>query len=139
MFNNKVPIGHDKFAVYVKDGLAKAVMTGSTNWTETGLCTQSNNSIIIENGDVAEFYYDFWKRLHADIQPKRKPVTVKTHKMTIKGAAPNNAIQGPALRHGICIPSALSASPTASRKSTCGSRRTRRPRPRTTILRCLAI
>jgi hypothetical protein len=99
MFNNKVPIGHDKFAVYVKGGAAKAVMTGSTNWTETGLCTQSNNTIIIENGDIAEFYYDFWKRLHADVQPKRKPVTVKTPKMTIKGAAPNNAIQGPALRH----------------------------------------
>jgi len=43
MFNSTARIGHNKFAVYVKDGRPVAVMSGSTNWTETGLCTQSNN------------------------------------------------------------------------------------------------
>jgi len=98
MFNNKTPIGHDKFAVYVKGGVATAVMTGSTNWTETGLCTQSNNCIIIENTEVAKFYLDFWHRLQADAQPKRVPLTVKTAKGTISGAQANNAIQGQTLR-----------------------------------------
>jgi hypothetical protein len=98
MFNNATAIGHDKFAVYVKGGVPTAVMTGSTNWTETGLCTQSNNVIIIENTDVAKIYFDFWQRLAADPQPKRVPVTVTTAKATIVGAAPNSADQGPAQR-----------------------------------------
>jgi hypothetical protein len=80
MFNNKTTIGHDKFAVYVKNGVPTTVMTGSTNWTETGLCTQSNNAIIIEDTDVAKFYFDFWHRLAADPQPKRVPLTVQTAK-----------------------------------------------------------
>jgi len=98
MFNNKTPIGHDKFAVYVKGGVPTAIMTGSTNWTETGLCTQSNNCIIVENEDVAKFYLDFWHRLQADAQPKRQPVTTKTAKGTFVGAEPNKAIQGQTLR-----------------------------------------
>jgi len=98
MFNNATPIGHDKFAVYVKNGVPTAVMTGSTNWTETGLCTQSNNCIIIEDGGLAKFYLDFWHRLQADAQPKREPLSVPTAKGPIVGAKPNHAIQGQALR-----------------------------------------
>jgi phosphatidylserine/phosphatidylglycerophosphate/cardiolipin synthase-like enzyme len=99
MFNNKTPIGHDKFAVYVKNNVPTAVMTGSTNWTETGLCTQSNNCIIIEDASLAKFYLDFWHRLQADAQPKRVPLTVKVAKgPPVVGAEPNNAIQGPTLR-----------------------------------------
>jgi len=102
MFNNSVPIGHDKFAVYVNNGVPTAVMTGSTNWTETGLCTQSNNCIIIESGDLAKIYLDFWHRLEADKQPKREPAaakkTVNGKPVTIKGSLPNKAIQGQALR-----------------------------------------
>ena len=98
MFNKNTPIGHDKFAVYVKGGVATTVMTGSTNWTETGLCTQSNNVIIIENNGIAKIYLEFWHRLAADPQSKRKPLTVKTTKGTIAGAEPNNAIQGQTLR-----------------------------------------
>src|SRR5439155_12817590 len=37
LFNNTAHIGHNKFAVYVENGVAKSVLTGSTNWTETGL------------------------------------------------------------------------------------------------------
>ncbi len=98
MFNNKTPIGHDKFAVYVKDDVPVAVMTGSTNWTETGLCTQSNNCIIVEDKDVATFYFDFWHRLLDDVQPKRKKLTVKTTKGTFVGAEANKAVQGQKLR-----------------------------------------
>lgn len=104
MFNNKTPIGHDKFAVYVKGGVPTAVMTGSTNWTETGLCTQSNNCIIIEDQNIAQFYFDFWQRLKDDPQPKREPYSVKIPKSAknsegiIVGAKPNTAIQGQALR-----------------------------------------
>jgi phosphatidylserine/phosphatidylglycerophosphate/cardiolipin synthase-like enzyme len=60
-------IGHNKFAVYVDaNGTPQAVLTGSTNWTYTGLCAQSNNSIIIESSELAKFYYDYWNKLKDD-------------------------------------------------------------------------
>lgn len=57
-------IGHNKFVVYVdKMGKPTAVLSGSTNWTYTGLCAQSNNAIIIESPDLAKFYKDYWDAL----------------------------------------------------------------------------
>ena len=93
MFNNSAHIGHDKFAVYVKNG-PKAVMTGSTNWTSTGLCTQSNNTILIEDSDLAGHYLDFWQRLKKDPQPAREPLTVGD----AVGAAASRGVQGQELR-----------------------------------------
>lgn len=60
-------IGHNKFAVIV-DGQNKPieVWTGSTNWTDTGLCAQSNNGLLIKSPDVAKLYMDYWNRLKAD-------------------------------------------------------------------------
>jgi phosphatidylserine/phosphatidylglycerophosphate/cardiolipin synthase-like enzyme len=98
MFNSSGPIGHNKFVVYVKDKKAQAVLSGSTNWTETGLCTQSNNAIIIENPDVADLYWKYWKRLSADKLPARVPLTVKTARGDIKGSKANKANQGTKLR-----------------------------------------
>jgi len=98
MFNSTARIGHNKFAVYVKDGKPIAVMTGSTNWTETGLCTQSNNCIIIENDGVAADYFAYWNRLAKDKQPPRNPLTVKKGKKKVTGAAPNSAKQGKVIR-----------------------------------------
>lgn len=60
-------IGHNKFVVYVNTaGTAKTVLTGSTNWTATGLCAQSNNILLIEDDDIAARYLDCWRRLLAD-------------------------------------------------------------------------
>jgi PLD-like domain len=98
MFNNSVAIGHDKFAVYVKNG-PQAVMTGSTNWTETGLCTQSNNAVIVNDPAIAQIYLDFWHRLAADAQPARQALKVTTPKGPIVGAKANSANQGAVLRH----------------------------------------
>ena len=55
---------HNKFLVCsTKDGSA-SVWTGSTNWTTTGLCTQSNNAILIEgNPDLAGWFLDEWTAL----------------------------------------------------------------------------
>ena len=98
MFNSTARIGHNKFAVYVKDGTPTAVMTGSTNWTETGLCTQSNNCIIIEDEDIAADYFTYWNGLKDDKQPPRKALKVKKGGKTVKGAAPNSNKQGAKLR-----------------------------------------
>jgi phosphatidylserine/phosphatidylglycerophosphate/cardiolipin synthase-like enzyme len=62
-------IGHNKFVVYTDaKGSAEAVLAGSTNWTSTGLCAQSNNSVIISDPKIAGFYLDYWKRLKRDTQ-----------------------------------------------------------------------
>lgn len=67
MFNNADRIGHNKFAVIVgTDGKPRRVLTGSTNWTDTGLCTQSNNTIISDSPALAQAYFDYWSRLRSD-------------------------------------------------------------------------
>jgi len=60
-------IVHNKFLIYV-DGRGKpqAVLTGSTNWTATGLCAQTNNVLIIDDPDVAKRYMHYWNKLKAD-------------------------------------------------------------------------
>jgi len=98
MFNSTARIGHNKFAVYVKDNRPVAVMTGSTNWTETGLCAQSNNCIIIEDDAIAADYFAYWNRLKDDKQPARKALAVKKAGKSIPGAAPNSAKQGKEIR-----------------------------------------
>ncbi len=60
-------IGHNKFLVYVdKAGKPRAVLFGSTNWTSTGLCAQTNNTLVIEDAKLATRYLDYWKQLASD-------------------------------------------------------------------------
>jgi phosphatidylserine/phosphatidylglycerophosphate/cardiolipin synthase-like enzyme len=89
MFNNSAHIGHNKFAVLVDRATkkAKAMLAGSTNWTFTGLCTQTNNVIIIEEPEVADAYLTYWHHLRDDKLPVPKPIS-----------APNSNKQGPTLR-----------------------------------------
>jgi phosphatidylserine/phosphatidylglycerophosphate/cardiolipin synthase-like enzyme len=63
----KGDIPHNKFMVLSENNQPAAVLSGSTNWTSTGLCTQSNNALIIESKDVAQRYIDYWNALKADI------------------------------------------------------------------------
>ena len=67
MFNNSVHIGHNKFVVHVPPGAGpRSVLTGSTNWTATGLAGQTNNALLIEDDAVAGAFLDYWNRLNAD-------------------------------------------------------------------------
>lgn len=61
MFNNG-HIGHNKFAIYGDS----EIMTGSTNWTWSGLSAQSNNAVIIESDELAGAYSAYWNRLKED-------------------------------------------------------------------------
>jgi len=106
LFNNTAHIGHNKFAVYVENGVAKSVLTGSTNWTETGLCTQSNNAIIIEDEQVAGQYLDYWKRLLGDPQPAGEEVTIAYKNEPLSGFAKNSGVQGAAFRAANATPAA---------------------------------
>ena len=60
-------IGHNKFVIYVdKNNKPTTVLTGSTNWTATGLCGQTNNLVIINSPDLAAKYFEYWKALKSD-------------------------------------------------------------------------
>ncbi|WP_165491119.1 phospholipase D-like domain-containing protein [Lichenihabitans psoromatis] len=60
-------IGHNKFMVYVDPkGKAQAVLLGSTNWTDTAVCAQSNNALVVQDATIAEAYLAYWQRLKAD-------------------------------------------------------------------------
>lgn len=60
-------IVHNKFLVYVDSkNKPQAVLSGSTNWTATGLCAQTNNAIVIDDPQVAQRYMDYWNTLKTD-------------------------------------------------------------------------
>ncbi|MFW8588991.1 phospholipase D-like domain-containing protein [Rhizobium beringeri] len=63
LFNGTSHIGHNKFVVWSDDQGPKAVLTGSTNWTWSGICGQSNNCIVIADAGVADAYLKYWQRL----------------------------------------------------------------------------
>jgi hypothetical protein len=60
-------IVHNKFLIYVDASkVPQAVLTGSCNWTATGLCAQTNNSIVVHDKLVAARYMAYWRMLHTD-------------------------------------------------------------------------
>src|SRR6202021_2572297 len=57
---------HNKFIVACDSaGKPQRVLSGSTNWTRTGLCTQANNGIITEDPDFGAHFIDQWNLLKA--------------------------------------------------------------------------
>ena len=61
-------IPHNKFMVLSQNGTPTAVLSGSTNWTSTGLCTQTNNALIIDAPEVASRYIAAWNAIKADVE-----------------------------------------------------------------------
>ena len=60
-------IAHNKFVLYTDpSGTPAAVLTGSTNWTQSGICTQSNNQLILHSKDMGSLYQAYWQRLLDD-------------------------------------------------------------------------
>lgn len=55
-------LAHNKFLV-VCDPAPRLTWTGSTNWTMSGLCTQVNNGLRVENADIAGYYKAQWEAL----------------------------------------------------------------------------
>ncbi len=74
MFNNSTHIGHNKFVVHVPpNGAPRAVLTGSTNWTSTGLAGQTNNALLIEDDAVAAGFLAYWQRMQDDALALPRP------------------------------------------------------------------
>ncbi|PZQ65689.1 MAG: hypothetical protein DI570_00890 [Phenylobacterium zucineum] len=88
MFNNSMHIGHNKFVVHSQGGTPRAVFTGSTNWTSTGVAGQTNNALLIEDQGVAQVFLDYWTRMKADALATPTPF----------GAPMKDARQGAAFR-----------------------------------------
>src|SRR5437667_10949769 len=69
LFDRIVTLGHfahNKFVVFCdSNGTPQQVLTGSTNWTTSGLCTQANNALIISDDNIARNFLDAWNRLKA--------------------------------------------------------------------------
>ncbi len=72
-----------------------AVWTGSSNWSTTGLCTQVNNGLLIDDKEVAQLYRKHWDELKDASPPKLDPAGFpevlvaandKSHSFTIGGA-----------------------------------------------------
>jgi hypothetical protein len=59
-------LAHNKFLVVTNAaGKATRAWTGSTNWTTTGLCTQLNNGLLINDAAIAGLYLQQWRDLRA--------------------------------------------------------------------------
>jgi phosphatidylserine/phosphatidylglycerophosphate/cardiolipin synthase-like enzyme len=57
-------LGHNKFLVVCKaNGTPEATWTGSTNWTATGLCTQTNNGLLVKHRGFSAEFFEQWERL----------------------------------------------------------------------------
>jgi phosphatidylserine/phosphatidylglycerophosphate/cardiolipin synthase-like enzyme len=56
---------HNKFVAFTgTDGTTpERVWTGSTNWTPSGLCTQSNHAVVINDPALTKGYLEYWTRL----------------------------------------------------------------------------
>ena len=66
-------LGHNKFVVLSDKRGPKAVWTGSTNWSTTGLCTQVNNGLLIEDRGIAKQFRTQWERLKDASPPALDP------------------------------------------------------------------
>jgi phosphatidylserine/phosphatidylglycerophosphate/cardiolipin synthase-like enzyme len=76
MFNNSIHIGHNKFVVHIPPGGGgRSVLTGSTNWTSTGLAGQTNNALLVEDDAVAGVFFDYWNRMKSDKLKLPKPLS----------------------------------------------------------------
>ena len=74
-------LGHNKFLVRTnKKGKPVVAWTGSTNWAPTGLCTQVNNGLLIEDTSVAKVYLDQWHALRKEGSGFSKPFVAANSK-----------------------------------------------------------
>jgi PLD-like domain len=97
LFHTDDHLGHNKFLVkQAADGTPTSILTGSTNWTHTGVCAQANNALILSDGPLAAAYHAYWEKLKAECpsDPKEKATqgpgfrsgNDEPHRFTIDGA-----------------------------------------------------
>ncbi|WP_315803230.1 phospholipase D-like domain-containing protein [Bradyrhizobium sp. SZCCHNS3002] len=103
---DKGSIPHNKFMVLTENGKPSAVLSGSTNWTSTGLCTQTNNALVVESPVLAQRYLGYWNALKADVAAAAGNKAALQSQTLRDFAHANNAdaIQAPVdLGHGVTV------------------------------------
>jgi phosphatidylserine/phosphatidylglycerophosphate/cardiolipin synthase-like enzyme len=88
------PFAHNKFLVLGPPGSPQSVWTGSTNWTMTGLCTQSNNALHIHDPAVATSFMNYWERLQQHGNTPGRSFAADNLKGAFDGADPGT-VAGP--------------------------------------------
>lgn len=63
---NASAISHNKFIVLLKNGEPQSVLTGGTNFSESGIFGHSNAIHIVEESEVARAYARYWDLLSED-------------------------------------------------------------------------
>jgi len=80
-------LGHNKFLIICDSGnKPRWVWTGSQNWTKTGLCTQANNSLLIDNPKIAAEFRKQWELLRSSgstTPPKLKQSNTKPRDLKV--------------------------------------------------------
>ena len=66
---NTAAISHNKFAVRLKDGKARSVWTGSSNFSTNAFYFQTNNAMHLDIPAIAQVYEEYFQVLHADPKP----------------------------------------------------------------------
>lgn len=90
-------LGHNKFVVVTEAGVPIKVWTGSANLMRTGLCTQMNNALIVNDAAVAEAYLAQWQLLRdagSDV-----PATLKQANSVAKNPSANKELWFTATSH----------------------------------------
>jgi phosphatidylserine/phosphatidylglycerophosphate/cardiolipin synthase-like enzyme len=89
------PLAHNKFLVRThKDGTPTAAWTGSTNWTPTGLCTQANNGLLINDPATADVFLQQWHLLRdaaSDFPPELVESNSAAHQVADDGTDPGSS------------------------------------------------
>ena len=72
---NTAAISHNKFAVRLKDGKARSVWTGSSNFSTNAFYFQTNNAMRLDIPAIAQVYEDYYQVLHKDPKSARASQT----------------------------------------------------------------
>jgi phosphatidylserine/phosphatidylglycerophosphate/cardiolipin synthase-like enzyme len=82
---------HNKFVVFCDaSGKPTSVLSGSTNWAMTGLCTQANNAVIVDSPELAADFLNQWNLLKAagnDYPPSLAQANSKSNTFSVDGAS----------------------------------------------------
>jgi len=78
-------LAHNKFAVFTGPDQTHPlkVITGSTNWSPTGLYTQMNNGIVFDDATIAQIFLDQWNRIRKEGNTPT-PAALKTLNSDVK-------------------------------------------------------
>ncbi|MGA9601372.1 MAG: phospholipase D-like domain-containing protein [Methylocystis sp.] len=97
-------LGHNKFAMIYKQDKPLKLLTGSTNWAMTGLCTQVNNMLTLDAGSpdndaILKQYGDQWDALLAAKNDFPKDLKNDNSEIRRKASGAWNIWFAPTLEH----------------------------------------